>query len=338
MCDRWPKTMPGDPPVRSSPDLGMITNDVEPSMPCTIPLRLDDVLTLEGEESNTSWPATPESTPIDSPRGVAMIPMAEICGTGMYNFVRNSVMRGHMTDTEGDALIILTGGAADRSVLLELITRSLMQMAITPNGSRVVQKAFEVANISERVALAEQLRGHVWEACVSPHANHVLQRCIVLAPTACVGFVLEELESNALDAARHRFGCRIIERLIEQGPCPRITKLMDNILGDAPRLCQHKFGNFVIQHVLLHGNTEQCNALLTLICEDVHRLARHRHASSVVHCALMHGTPEARQRVVDALYRNEGALPGLRKHRWGGFVVREMQRAMRRPAPGRVLS
>ena len=31
MCNRWPETMPGDPPVRSSPNLGMITNDVEPT-------------------------------------------------------------------------------------------------------------------------------------------------------------------------------------------------------------------------------------------------------------------------------------------------------------------
>ena len=31
MCNHWPETMPGDPPVRSSPNLGMITNDVEPT-------------------------------------------------------------------------------------------------------------------------------------------------------------------------------------------------------------------------------------------------------------------------------------------------------------------
>ena len=104
MCDRWPKTMPGDPPVRSSPNLGMITNDVETGMSCTIPLRLADVLTLEVEESNTFWPATPESTPRDSPRGVAMsaskwaltvLPLPHCRGTGMLTQMGQSYFTPH---------------------------------------------------------------------------------------------------------------------------------------------------------------------------------------------------------------------------------------------------
>ena len=292
------------------------------------------------DEPSVFWPATPESTPPNSPRvdtnlfgtNTAIGQMTELREAQECDFFGTSVVMRHMTEVreadESERLIIqLDDDAVGRSALLGLITRSLLQMAITPGGSRVVQKALEVVDTAERVVLAEQLRGNVWEACVSPHANHVLQKCIELVPADCVEFMFDELKGNAINAARHRYGCRVLERLIEHCSYPQTAELVAKVLTGASQLCRRIFGNFVIQHILVHGTTEQRKELVALIGADIQRLARHRVASHFVRCALVHCASEDKQCLVNAMCEDAGEFGDLAHHYCGIFVVREMKRA-----------
>mmetsp|Transcript_15980 Transcript_15980/g.33279 ORF Transcript_15980/g.33279 Transcript_15980/m.33279 type:complete len:597 (-) Transcript_15980:453-2243(-) len=275
------------------------------------------------------WPSTPESTPPSSPRW-SDPPSALFDQAVTWAYHPAAPVAGPHEVEGGDCdrlLKQLSEDVAVRPILLEQITGRMWTLASTQGGCRVVQKALEVAETSERVVLALQLQGHVREACTSPHANHVLQKCIELMPADRVQFVLEELKGHTLAAARHRYGCRVLERLIEHCSSFQTAELVDEVLAGAPQLCRHTFGNFVIQHILVHGIEEQRQKVAAVLCADIQRLARHRVASHVVRCALVHCSPEDRQRLALAMSADAGEFADLAHHHCGSFVVREMKRA-----------
>lgn len=298
------------------------------------------------------WPPTPESTPPCSPRGqvdFSFFPSSLLASQWPAEMTGNCSVTAATTtpslDLESttieqddedvaacEQMLVRLEGDDRQTLLSELLTPtdaspSVWQLACSAGGTRVVQKAFEVANTSERIALALQLKGHVREAITSPHANHALQKCIEVIQPERLDFVLSEIMGLAVTAARHRYGCRVLERLLEHCPSEQTASLVDEVLVGAAQLCRHTFGNFVVQHILEHGTLEQRHVIANVIQEDVQRLARHRVASHVVRCAIKHSAPEDRQRLIQALRADASELADLAHHHCGSFVVREMRRA-----------
>jgi pumilio RNA-binding family len=208
------------------------------------------------------------------------------------------------------------------------VIQSAWRLANSYEGSRIVQRAFEVADATELVALRESLQGNVMEASMSPHANFVLQKCIEVIPAAQLGFMIEEMQGNVAFVAKHRFGCRILERLIEHhcAALP-IEDLMDEIVAQTAILCRHSFANFVVKHVLEHGTDLQRAQIIELLLQDVCRLAKHRVASHVVQSALVYASAEDRARLKQAMSSDSTELEDIRKTQCGRFVVEEMVRA-----------
>jgi len=240
---------------------------------------------------------------------------------------------GEISRAEADAAIerlvavsaepILEGEEAsvERRELVDWITSKAWPMAAMRHGTRIVQKAFDVLESTDKVLLAEGLKGHVQEALESPHANHVLQKCVETMPPAQIRFVLEEMVGYGAFFARRRFGCRVIERLLEHCPGPYVASLIDEILADAEKLCRHPFGNFVVQHVLEHGTVEQQKQVADILRANILHLARHRIASHVVEAAFVHCACEDKQALVEAMGTD---TTDLSRTRYGSFVVREM--------------
>eukprot|EP00442_Polarella_glacialis_P045053 CAMPEP_0115152138 /NCGR_PEP_ID=MMETSP0227-20121206/65997_1 /TAXON_ID=89957 /ORGANISM="Polarella glacialis, Strain CCMP 1383" /LENGTH=647 /DNA_ID=CAMNT_0002562719 /DNA_START=210 /DNA_END=2155 /DNA_ORIENTATION=+ len=256
------------------------------------------------------WPPTPESTPPSSPRHAQA--SLERFGNWPMQPAAMAARRGqietHMVEEDAavpnveappndeemercEVMLAQLEDADGRPELMELLATHAWDMACTAGGTRVVQKALEVASAAERVMLTEQMQGHVREAFASsPHANHVLQKCIELISPDRVQFVLAEMRGNAVAAARHRYGCRVLERLLEHCPTEQTAPLVDEVLGGAPQLCRHTFGNFVVQHVLEHGTPEQRHLIADVIQADI---------QAWLDTAWL--APEDRQRMVQAI-------------------------------------
>lgn len=227
-----------------------------------------------------------------------------------------------------DALVeqLSRGESAERRALMKWITEQAWQMAIRRHGCKVVQKALEVADRSEQLAIAEHLRGRVLEALKSPHANHVLQRCIVLLPPDRLVFVLAELQGRGAELARHRFGCRVIERLIEHCDPQATIMLVDEVLSAAADLARHEFGNYVVQHILEHGTAVQKERVCAALKPQAYKLAKHRVASHVVEHALKYCSNDDRQKLLDAMTSDSKDLASLGRSLYGSFVVRQLGR------------
>jgi hypothetical protein len=264
---------------------------------------------------NQYWPATPESTPPQTPRAAD-------------NGIFSSVVLDANDSTCGDAIVaqLAGGNPGARQRALDCVIRSFWPWALDPVHCRVVQDAVEVADSPGRLALATQLRGHVLEAVSSPHANHVLQKCITLMPPEQISFVPAELIGSAAAFARHRYGCRVLERVIEHFPSEQVDGLVDEVIGGTEKLCRHAFGNFVVQHILEHGTRPQQRQVAEVLRQDAVRLAKHRVASHVVKAALLHCESDDKAGLVQALSADPAELSDLAHHHCGSFVVRELRR------------
>lgn len=232
-----------------------------------------------------------------------------------------------LTSEQADDVVmwLTDGDVNERRFATEQITGLFWPLARHQYGSRVAQRALEIVDPGEQMALAEQLQGHVIEASKSPHANYVLQKCVEVLPAERIQFIVDEIAGRAVVTSRHRFGCRILQRLIEHCPAEQTMLLVAEVMSDAPRLCRHPFGNFVLQHILEHGTSSQQSDVVDVLMSDAPGLARHRIASHVLQCALVHCTHQDRNRLIDVL--TDGSpeeMKSLAHSQYGSFVVREI--------------
>jgi len=216
------------------------------------------------------------------------------------------------------------GDAKDRSFAIEQITLLFKVLCATQEGSRVIQKTFELATLEEQMGLARQIDGRVKEYSRCPHGNHVLQKAIELLPTEHVQFIVDELSGRAVVTARHKFGCRILQRLIEHCPSWQVSDLINEVMSDADRLCRHPFGNFVLQHILEHGTENQRSLVVAVMLPAARGLANHRVGSHVLQRALASCKVHDRETLECALAGTASERGRLSRGQYGSYVMREL--------------
>jgi len=219
------------------------------------------------------------------------------------------------------------GDAKERKFAMEQITILFQALCATQEGSRVVQKTFELASDDELRQLASQMEGRVKEYSRCPHGNHVLQKAIELLPTEHVQFIIDELTGRAVVTARHKFGCRILQRLIEHCSNWQVSALIIEVMSDADRLCRHPFGNFVLQHILEHGTEIQRSLVVAVMLPAARGLANHRVGSHVLQRALASCPVQDREFLECALAGTAGERCRLARGQYGSYVMKEIMSA-----------
>lgn len=193
-------------------------------------------------------------------------------------------------------------------------------------GSRVVQKAIEVADSDYRNRLLTELQDHVVELYESPHGNHVVQVLLSKLPGSKHSAILSVLEKRGwVEIAKHQYGCRVVERVIEHSPAKDITPLIGQILEEVENLSEHCYGNFPVQHLLEHYS--QCGNVITdRLRPKIAELSMHKHGSHVVQAMLRHCDQSIRQQICQALLQSDGetALCMVAKQKFGHFVLEEV--------------
>jgi hypothetical protein len=223
----------------------------------------------------------------------------------------------------------LKAGGDEMRTALSKINGSVLSMAFEPSGCRVVQLALDVANASERQAIAAELRGHVHDAVSSPHANFVIQKMIEVLPVSSSNFVAEELLTFAVDAARHRFACRILSRLIEHHLCDKaglatMNRLIDELLPETERLIRHNFARHVVELILEHGSKCHQETIIRAIRKDAVRNAKDRYASYVVEHCLYHCSVPERDALASDLLCNLETFWVLANHECASHVIKAL--------------
>uniref|UniRef100_A0A7S2PB02 PUM-HD domain-containing protein n=1 Tax=Zooxanthella nutricula TaxID=1333877 RepID=A0A7S2PB02_9DINO len=216
-------------------------------------------------------------------------------------------------------------------IVIDFLAQSATQLALREGGSRMLQRAMEVAGHEECVTLCRQFRGHVWEASASPHANHVLQKCVVNLPPRKVLFIAEEFKGRAVLAARHSIRSRMLERFIEYFPGEVLDDLVGELIPEASHLCCNTFGNFVLQRLLEHGTDTQRRALVEVLSADAASLAKHSIASNVLSSAFIYCPVRDQRFLAEALCADAAVVRSLRRHYIASFVMRQAKRVITTP-------
>mmetsp|Transcript_74357 Transcript_74357/g.135884 ORF Transcript_74357/g.135884 Transcript_74357/m.135884 type:complete len:431 (+) Transcript_74357:68-1360(+) len=217
----------------------------------------------------------------------------------------------------------------EQRVQLEAIIEVVRELALSRHGTRVVQKALEVAFGADRDALLAALRPHVIELYESPHGNYVLSKAVEVLPRNKIAFIVSALLGQGLHVAKHRNGCRVICRLIEHCSEDEAGALLDELIPEAEFLARHQYGNYTISTLFEHGSEPRRAALLQELLPSIQQLTKSRYGSLVVQKLLDFCGEEGQKEVVKIMQMhfsedNKSMLVEAACNHYGSFVVEQM--------------
>jgi len=214
-----------------------------------------------------------------------------------------------------------------RAAIITWMQPAVVELALSANGTRVVQKAFEVGRSESQIKLIQCLHGRVRQLLDSHHGNHVLQNIIVKMPPHALHFIFYELSSfhgGWAGVIKHRFGCRVVERLLEHCEPELLAPIVSEVVADIDSIARHPFANYVVQHILEHVPDHRQQVVNALIHAGVPALAQHRVASNVVERAFVTGRTEMQRSLSKAILQTPNAIVQMGCTRYGTFTVRQM--------------
>jgi len=237
-------------------------------------------------------------------------------------------------ESEGDAdeacaelsAQIEAGGVA-RQAAIEALVGNVDELAFDASACRVVQKAIELGDEDDVVALSSELQGRIREAIRSPHANHVVQKMVEVLPASSLSFIVEEILGAGAELARHRYGCRVLCRLVQrqgEAAIARMDELIEELMPDASDLARHTFGHHVTEMVLQAGSAYQRHNIFGSLIGDLKRNAKNRNATYVVEKALYSCADEDTCILVQELIGTPDLLVSLVENQFGCHVAKAL--------------
>jgi hypothetical protein len=144
---------------------------------------------------------------------------------------------------------------------LDRLEGSVLQLALSPDGFLVVQRAFVVASHGlVGATLAGELCGHVLKLARSPYGSAVLQSCLELLTPSVVWFIVSEMieiPGVVSGVARSRSGRQVLSHILKFLPSAYTEPLVTELLCDVTRLSDHPVGRHVVEKALECGNASQ---------------------------------------------------------------------------------
>jgi hypothetical protein len=239
---------------------------------------------------------------------------------------------GDMEDTaEACAELIeqLEAGGEARAAAIEAISGSVVDLAFDAAACRVVQKAFETAEMHVAIALAQEMQGHIREAIKCPHANHVVQKLLDIIPAEESIFVVKELV-GAVDLAKHRYGCRVVCRAVKVHAgleaCQETRDFIDELIPEVAELSRHTFAHYVVEAILECGSADQKHEVACALRSDLMRSAKNRSATYVVEKALLCCDAHDREAIAAELFGSAEALLELVENQFGCHLAKALPR------------
>lgn len=220
---------------------------------------------------------------------------------------------------------------AKRAAIVAWMQPAVMDLALSANGTRIIQKALELTGGETQMMLSLCMHGCVRKLLDSHHGNHVLQKSIVMMPPHAVQFIFHELSyyrQGWAGVVCHRFGCRVVERLLEHCDAALTAPIVAAVVADIDSLSRHPFANYVVQHILEYVPAHRAQVVHALVQVGVPLMAQHRVASNIVERAFEHSGTELQSALAEAILSSPGAIVDMSCGRYGSFTVRRMLEAL----------
>lgn len=218
--------------------------------------------------------------------------------------------------------------SVERNKIVDWLIVAARPLALDKQGTRVVQKALEVAQGEGKTALMKELSAATLELIESKHGNHAITRAVEVSPPSQLGEIIEKVltaRGGPIQLSRHRYSCRLLERLVEHCSERELSQVLDQVVEEASVLSRNPYANYVVQSIMEHGSPARKWAIFErLLSADMPVLAKHRSASHVVQKALDYADKGHQDRIITALLQDERpecTLIQVACNRYGSFVL-----------------
>uniref|UniRef100_A0A0D3H4C2 PUM-HD domain-containing protein n=1 Tax=Oryza barthii TaxID=65489 RepID=A0A0D3H4C2_9ORYZ len=212
-----------------------------------------------------------------------------------------------------------------RELIGKLIGR-VVALSLHMYGCRVIQKAFEVSDMDQRIEMANELGRKLMQCVYDKNGNHVVQKCLQCVPPQYIKLIHASFCGKAAMLSTHPYGCRLIQRVLEWCDDLEILKeLISEIVEGGLELAVDQFGNYLVQYVVEHGG-ESVRAMIVMRLKGLMvMLSYQKYGSNVMEKCLTIGSIHDRLIIAaDIAGASEDQVIIVMVNEHGNYVIQKM--------------
>ena len=166
--------------------------------------------------------------------------------------------------------------------ILEIISKSIVDISINNHGTRVVQFLVNFLTTKElQNYFIEMIRPHTIHLLKELNGAHIIQKLLLDYPESCFDLNKIIIE-NCSYLATHKHGCCVLQKFLDGNYKNLEEDLIKNLVNNCLVLIADQFGNYVIQSILLLKNEKINSEIAKKIIGNIHYYSKHRYSSNVV--------------------------------------------------------
>lgn len=166
--------------------------------------------------------------------------------------------------------------------VIALIGERFTLMALSPHGTRVIQKIIDCLTTEEQIdKFTSYLKKNILVYMKDPNSLHIITQFLTKFKGQESDFIIDSLCRNYLEITTDKFGCCLYQKCLQEFH-PRRSDLVKVILGDTLKLLEDAYGNYVIQHLIKQNDQSCSDYILKILCENIRYLSKKKFSSNVI--------------------------------------------------------
>jgi hypothetical protein len=162
---------------------------------------------------------------------------------------------------------------------IEIIKKDLYYIAISPYGTRVIQKILDSKIPEVLKAMCLYIKFYILEFFMNVNSIHIIGKIITDIPQYSL-FIYECMWNNFIKISVDKNGCYIIQKCMEK--TKDIKNYMIVAIQSYMLFMTDQYANYVMQYLISLGDQIFINELISLIKPNIMPLAKQKFSANVI--------------------------------------------------------
>ena len=174
--------------------------------------------------------------------------------------------------------------------IIKSIEPHVTKLVIDSCGCRVVQKLFDIYDISLLRPLVDEVLTCAADLATNQYGNYVVQNILDSGPESDIEKLLEDFKGGFYAFSIHKFASNVMERCIRRANSRQRQEIFTEIIGTEGHYLEKRilemvtdqFGNYVIQRIIEFGTESQRTAIYNVVCDHYDEANKRQYAKHVM--------------------------------------------------------